>query len=90
MTVTDYVLSSVKKKTFFLSKNPAFYNYIEVVPKTFIATARVQSWQLQEYKVQDDVFAKEPAQRLIVATSINEAYLSTNRANFSLAEVWVE
>ena len=44
----------------------------------------------QEYKVKEDVFAKEPARRMIVATTINEAYLGTNRANFSLAEVWFE
>ena len=31
MTVTDYVLSSIEK---ILLKNPAIYNYIEVVPQT--------------------------------------------------------
>ena len=72
MTVTDYVLSSIEKT---LLKNPAIYNYIEVVPKTFFATARVQSWR------QEDVFAKEPVRRMIVAMSINEAYLGTNRTN---------
>ena len=51
MTVTDYVLSS-KEKT--LLNKPAIYNYIEVVPKTFLAPAGVQSWR------QEDVFAKEP------------------------------
>ena len=56
-------------------KNPAIYNYIEVVPKTFLATAGVQSWR------QEDVFAKEPVRRMIVAMSINEAYLGTNRTN---------
>ena len=66
MTVTDYVLSSIEKT---LLKNPAIYNYIEVVPKTFLATAGVQSWR------QEDVFAKEPVRRMIVAMSINEAYL---------------
>ena len=72
MTVTDYVLSSIEK-TFL--KNPAIYSYIEVVPKTFLATAGVQSWR------QEDVFAKEPVRRMIVAMSINEAYLGTNRTN---------
>ena len=72
MTVTDYVLSSIEKT---LLKNPAIYNYIEVVPKTFLATAGVQSWR------QEDVFAKEPVRRMIVAMSINEAYLGTNRTN---------
>ena len=72
MTVTDYVLSSIEKN---LLKNPAIYNYIEVLPKTFLATAGVQSWQ------PEDVFAKEPVQGLIVAMSINEAYLGTNRTN---------
>ena len=51
MTVTDYVLSPIEKT---LLKNPTIYNYIEVVPKTFLATAGVQSWR------QEDVFAKEP------------------------------
>ena len=72
MTVTDYVLSSIEKT---LLKNPTIYNYIEVVPKTFLATAGVQSWR------QEDVFAKEPVRRMIVAMSINEAYLGTNRTN---------
>ena len=72
MTVTDYVLLS-KEKT--LLKNPAIYNYIEVVRKTFLATAGVQSWR------QEDVFAKELVRRMIVAMSINEAYLGTNRTN---------
>ena len=72
MNVTDYVLSSIEKT---LLKNPAIYNYIEVVPKTFLATAGVQSWR------QEDVFAKEPVRRMIVAMSINEAYLGTNRTN---------
>ena len=65
MTVTDYVLSSIKK---ILLKNPANYNYIKVVPKIFLATAGVQSWR------QEDVFAKQPVRRMIVAMSINEAH----------------
>ena len=72
MTVTDYVLSSIEKT---LLKNPAVYNYIEVVPKTFLAIAGVQSWR------QEDVFAKEPVRTMIVAMSINEAYLGSNRTN---------
>ena len=72
MTVTDYVLSSIEKT---LLKNPAIYNYLDVVPKTFLTSAGVQSWR------QEDVFAKEPVRRMIVAMSINEAYLGTNRTN---------
>ena len=72
MTVTDYVLSSIEKT---LLKNPAIYTYIEVVPKNFLTAAGVQSWQ------QEDVFAKEPVRKMIVAMSINEAYLATNRTN---------
>ena len=67
------MFSHQNKKT--LLKNPAIYNYIEVVPKTFLATAGVQSWR------QEDVFAKEPVRRMILAMSINEAYLGTNRTN---------
>ena len=80
MTVTDCVLSSLEK---ILLKNPANYNYIEKVPKTFLATAGVQSWR------QEDVFAEEPVRRMRVAMSINETSLGTNRTN-SLPEVWVE
>ena len=86
MTVTDYVLSLIEKT---LLKNPAIYNYIEVVPKTFLATAGVKSWR------QEDVFAKEPVRRMIVAMSINEAYFGTNRTNpfhyqkFGLNEIFV-
>ena len=72
MTVTDYVLSSIEKT---LLKNPAIYNYIEKVSKNFLANAGVQNWR------QEDVFAKEPVRRMIVAMSINEAYLGTNGTN---------
>ena len=51
MTVNDYVLSSIKKKT--LLKNRALYNYNDVVLKTFLATVGKQSWR------QKDVFAKK-------------------------------
>ena len=64
--------SSIEKA---LLKNPAVYDYIELLQKTFLATAGVQSWR------QEDVFAKEPVRRMIVAMSINEAYLGTNRTN---------
>ena len=72
MTVTDSVLSSIEKA---LLKNPAIYNYIEVLPRTFLAITGVQSWR------QEDVFAKEPVGRKIVAMSTNEAYLGTKRSN---------
>ena len=48
MTVTDFVLSSIEKT---LLKTPAIYNYIEFLPRTFLATTGVQSWR------QEDVFA---------------------------------
>ena len=49
MTVTDYVFSSKEKS---LLKNPATYNDIELMTKTFLVTTGVQSWR------QEDVFAK--------------------------------
>ena len=64
MTVTDFVLSSIEKT---LLKTPAKYNYIEVVPRRFLATTGVQSWR------QEDVFAKEPVRRMILAMSSNTA-----------------
>ena len=72
MTVTDFVLSSIEKT---LLKSPAIYNYFEVLPGTFLATTGVQSWR------QEDVFAKEPVRKMILAMSTNEAYLGTNRSN---------
>ena len=72
MTVTDFVLSSIEKT---LLKSPSMYNYIEVLQRTFLATIGVQS------RRQEDVFAKEPVRRTIVAMSTNEAYLGTNRSN---------
>ena len=72
MTVNDFVLSSIEKT---LLKTPAIYNYIEVLPKIFLATIGVQSWR------QEDVFAKEPVRRMILAMSSNTAYLGTNRTN---------
>ena len=72
MTVTDFVLSSIEKT---LLKSPSMYNYIEVLPRTFLATTGVQSWR------EEDVFAKEPVRRMIVAMSTKEAYLGTKRSN---------
>ena len=72
MTVTDFVLSSIEKT---LLKTPAIYNYIEVLPRTFLATTGVQSWR------QEDNFAKEPVRRMILAMSSNTAYLGANRTN---------
>ena len=72
MTVTDFVLSSIEKT---LLKTPAIYNYIEVLPRNFLAKTGVQSWR------QEDVFAKEPVRRIVLAMSSNTAYLGTNRTN---------
>ena len=72
MTVADFVLSLIEKT---LLKSPAVFNYIEVLPRTFLATTGVQSWR------REDGFAKKPVRRMIVAMSTNEAYLGTNRSN---------
>ena len=72
MTVTDYVPSSIEKT---LLKTLAIYNYIEVLPRTFLATTGVQSWR------QEDVLPKEPVRRIILAMSSNTATLGTNRTN---------
>ena len=56
-------------------KNPANYNFFEIVPKTYLATAGVESLR------QEDVFAKEPVRRMTVAKSISEAYLGTSTTN---------
>ena len=70
--MTDFVLSLIEKT---LLKTPAIYNYIEVLLRTFLANAGVQSWR------QEDVFAREPVRRRIVAMCTKEAYLDTNRTN---------
>ena len=62
MTVTDFVLSSIEKTVL---KTPAIYNYNEVLSIPFSATTGVQSWR------QEDVFAKEPVCRMILAMSSN-------------------
>ena len=72
MTVTDFVLLSIEKT---LLKSPVLYNYIEVLPRTFLATTGVQSWR------QEDVFAKEPVRRMVVAKSKNEVYFGTKKSN---------
>ena len=41
MKVTGFVLSLIEKT---LLKTPAKYNYIEVLPRTFLAKNGVQSW----------------------------------------------
>ena len=70
-------------------KTPAIYNYIEVLPRTYLATTGVQSWR------QEEVFAKEPVRRMILAMSSNTVYLGTNRTNpfhyqkFQLSEIIV-
>ena len=66
LTVTDFVLSS-KDET--LLKTHAIYNYMEVfIKKIFFATTGVQSWR------QEDVFAKEPVRRMILAMSSKLEY----------------
>ena len=72
MTVTNFVLSSIEKTPL---KTPAKHNYIEILPRTFLATTGEQSWR------QEDVFAKEPVCRIILATSLNTAYLCTSQKN---------
>ena len=72
MLVTDYVLSSIEKA---LLKNSAIYNYIELVQKTFLATAGVQSWRQRDAVAQKSVRKKDSSK------SINETYLGTSRTN---------
>ena len=72
MTVADQLLSAIEKT---LLKTPAAYRYTEVLPRTFLATAGIRSWS------QEDIFSKEPVQRMIIAMSTNQSYLGTNRTN---------
>ena len=84
-TVTYFILSSIEKTL----KTPAKHNYIEILRRIFLAATGVQSWR------QEDVFAKEPARRMILAMSLNTAHLGTNRTNlfhyqmFQLNEILV-
>ena len=72
MTVTEFVLSTIEKT---MLKTPALYNFIEILPRNFLATTGVQGWR------QENVFAKEPVRRIILVMSSNTAYLGTNRTN---------
>ena len=44
-------------------------------PELFLVTTGVQNWR------QEDVFAKEPVHRMILAMSSNTAYLGDNQTN---------
>ena len=48
---------------------------LEFYQELFLATIGARIWR------QEDVFAKEPVRRMILAMSSNTAYLGTNRTN---------
>ena len=68
-------------------KTSAKYSYIEVLQRTFLATTGVQSWR------QEDVFAKEPVRRMILAMNPYTVFLGTHQTiltidqNFCLNEI---
>ena len=69
MTVTDNVIGAIEKT---LLRTSAMNRYIEVMTKTFLATAGQRSWK------HEDVFTKEPIRRLIVALCRSNAFIGTN------------
>ena len=69
MTVSDNVVGAIEKT---LLRTPAMNRYIEVLTKTFLATAGQRSWK------HEDVFTKEPIRRLIVALCRSNAFIGTN------------
>jgi len=72
MTVTDNVYSAIEKT---LTKTPAIYRYIEVIPKTFLISTGSRSWS------HEDIFTREPIRRFALAMSPNANFLGAKRAN---------
>ena len=58
-----------------LLKTPAVYRYTEILPRTFLATTGIRSWN------HEDIFSKEPVRRIKIAMATNQAYVRTNRTN---------
>lgn len=72
MTVTDHVYSAIETT---LSKTPALYRYTEILPKTFLISSRVKSWD------QEDIFNREPIRRFAIAMNTNAAFLGSKTVN---------
>lgn len=72
MAVHDDTVLAIEKT---LLKNPAIYRYTEVISKTFLATAGQRSWK------HENIFAREPIRRIMIAMNTNQAFLGSNRAN---------
>ena len=72
MTLNDDVVSAIEKT---LLTSPASYPYLETITKTFLASTGLQSWK------QEDVFSREPFQRLAICLNTNEAFLGRKQLN---------
>lgn len=72
MTVTEDVYSAIETT---LTKTPAIYRFTEVIPKTFLISRDVRSWD------HEDIFNREPIRRFAFAMITNQAFLGAKRSN---------
>ena len=72
MTAADNVYTAIET-TF--TKMPALYRYTEIIPKTFLVSSAVQSWD------QEDVFNRDPIRRFVLAMTTNAGFLGAKRTN---------
>ena len=86
MTVTDLVLSLIQNN---FVEVPGYLQLHRSNTRNISRSCRVQNWW------QEDVFEKEPVRRMIIAMSINQSCLGTNRTNlfhcqkFGLNEIFL-
>ena len=72
-----------------LLTSPAAYPYFEILTKMFLASTGLHSWK------QEDIFAREPTQRLAICLNTNEVFLGNNRQNpfhfqkFDLEQIYI-
>ena len=72
MTIADHVLTTIEKT---LLRTPAVYRYKEVLPRSFLATTAMRSWNYE------DISSKESVRRMVISITTNQAYLGTNVTN---------
>ena len=72
MTWNDEVVSAIEKT---LLTSPAFYQYLEALTKSFLASTGLHSWK------QQDIIGREPILRFALCLNTNKAFLGNNRQN---------
>ena len=72
MTVSENVYSEIEST---LAKASAMYRYTEIIPKTFIVSKGLKSWN------HEDIFNREPIRRFALAMTTNSSFLGAKREN---------